>query len=68
MKRELNSRITYCQTAAISQRAAKAHQGKLKEIERQQTKTGGRESEGWKQICERSEGESAEWSVETDCR
>lgn len=28
MKRELNSRITYCQTAAISWRAAKAHQGK----------------------------------------
>ncbi len=28
MKRESNSRITYCQTAAISQRAAKEHQGK----------------------------------------
>lgn len=28
MKRELNSQITYCQTAAISQRAAIAHQGK----------------------------------------
>lgn len=28
MKRELNSWITYCQTAAISQKAAKAHQGK----------------------------------------
>lgn len=28
MKKELNGRITYCQTVAISQSAAKAHQGK----------------------------------------
>lgn len=28
MKREPNSRVTYCQTAAISPRAAKAQQGK----------------------------------------
>lgn len=66
MKREPNSRVTYCQTAAISPRAAKAQRGKTQR-DRAATKRdmGGRESEGWRQRCERSR---AEWSVETDCR
>lgn len=42
--------------------------GKLKEVERQQITTGGRESEGWERRCERGEGESAEQRVENDCR
>lgn len=66
MKRELNSRITYCQTAAISQRAAKAHQGKTQR-DREATKKdrGKREwgsaAEKWKERGRECRVECGDW-------
>lgn len=66
MKRELNSRVTYCQTAAISQRAAKAHQGKTQR-DREATKKDrgkrewGLEAEMWKERGRECRLECGDW-------
>lgn len=66
IKRGLNSRITYCQTPAISQRAAKAHQGKTQRDREATNKDRGKrewglEAEMWKERRRECRAESRDW-------
>lgn len=66
MKREPNTWITYCQTAAISQRAAKAHQGKTQRDRKATKKDRGKrewglEAEMWKDRRRECRVECGDW-------